>query len=154
MSEKEEHKMDPLLARISRLHHKKARAMFESLNLYRGQPPVLFALWDHDGLSHSELADRMGIKPQTISKMVQRMEQTGFVARKADPDDQRISRVYLTPAGLQVQEAVQKAIGIMERDIFEGFSAEELELLYGFLIRIRDNLIRTTGKDQHNFDQD
>lgn len=149
MDNLEEYKMDPLLAQVSRLHHHKARAMFESIGLYRGQPPALFALWDHDGLTHSELAAELDIKPQTVSKMVQRMEQNGFVVRKPDPNDQRVSHVYLTPVGIQVREALQKAIGSMEHDIFEGFSSTELEILYGFLIRIRDNLIRTTSKNQH-----
>jgi DNA-binding MarR family transcriptional regulator len=81
--------------------------------------------------------------------MVRRMEQAGFVVRKPDADDQRVSRVYLTPMGLQVRDSLQEAIGLMEHDIFEGFSTKEMDQLYGFMIRIRDNLTRTVGKKFH-----
>ena len=42
------------LAHICRMHYARTHALLESLGLYRGQPPLLFALWHQDGLTHSE----------------------------------------------------------------------------------------------------
>ena len=45
-------------ARICKLHHTRAHALLEELGLYRGQPPMLRALWEQEGLTHGELAER------------------------------------------------------------------------------------------------
>ena len=48
------------------------------------------------GITHSELAHRMRVSPETVTNMLQRMEKTGFVERRPGAEDQRVSRVYLT----------------------------------------------------------
>src|SRR5512142_1840211 len=88
--------LDFLLANICHLHRARVHQLFEALGLYQGQPPLLRQLWDQEGLTQSELAARLKVAPATVTKMLQRMEKTGFVQRCTDPEDQRISRVYLT----------------------------------------------------------
>ena len=134
--------MDALLAQVSRLHHHRAHEHLDILGLYRGQPPVLFAPWNQDGLTHSELAEKLEITPATVTRMIQRMEKTGFVQRKPDASDQRISRVYLTEAGRAVHSKLQSVRDRMEVEYFAGFSNEELVMLRRFLLRIYENLAR------------
>jgi DNA-binding MarR family transcriptional regulator len=140
--------VDRLIGEVCRLHHKRAHALLEALGLYRGQPRVLFALWNEEGLTHSDLAEHMRVSAATISKMVQRMEKTGFLVRRADDEDQRISRVYLTDAGRAVRDRVDAAFGQLGQETLAGFSDDECELLRGFLARIRDNLV-TPASLQH-----
>jgi DNA-binding MarR family transcriptional regulator len=137
--------MDFLLAQVSRLHHQRAHELLEGLGLYRGQPPLLYALWEQDGQTHSELAEKLQITPATITRMIQRMEKSGFVQRQPDASDQRISRVYLTEAGRAVRAELQAVWDRMEVESFAGFSAEELIILRGFLQKIRANLTRVTN---------
>jgi DNA-binding MarR family transcriptional regulator len=132
--------VDRLLGEICRMHHSRAHALLEELGLYRGQPRLLFALWKQEGQTHSELAERAHVRPATISKMIQRMEKTGFLERRADEQDQRVSRVYLTEAGHAVQDCVDVAFRQLEAETLAGFSDEECVLLRRFLGRIRDNL--------------
>jgi MarR family transcriptional regulator, organic hydroperoxide resistance regulator len=139
--------IDFLLAQVSRLHHTRVHQLLEGLGLYRGQPRVLHILWDQDGLTHKELAEIMQITPATITRMIQRMEKAGFVQRRPDPADQRISRVYLTEAGRAVQAQVEATWQQMERDDFIGFTPGELEVLRGFLRRIRANLEKAIGEN-------
>jgi DNA-binding MarR family transcriptional regulator len=134
--------MDFLLAQVSRLHHQRAHELLERLGLYRGQPPVLYALWEQEGLTHSELAERLEITPATITRMIQRMEKAGFVQRRSDANDQRISRVYLTDAGRSIRTELQAVWDRMEVEDFTGFNDEELVFLRSFLLRIRENLAR------------
>ncbi len=138
--------LDFMVAQINHLHHARAHQLLEGLGLYRGQPPVLRTLWEKEGLTQSELAERMQIAPATVTKMLQRMEKTGFITRKPDPDDQRVSRVYLTDAGRAVQNEVESVFETMAKDTFAGFSAEETVLLRRFLLQIRDNLETATGE--------
>ena len=134
--------MDFLLAQVARLHHHRAHELFEKLGLYRGQPPVLFILWEQDGLTHGELADKLEITPATVTRMIQRMEKTGFVQRKPDASDQRISRVYLTEAGRAIRAKLQSVWDRMDVENFAGFSDEEKVMLRSFLQRLRENLLQ------------
>lgn len=134
--------MDFLLAQICRLHHARAHTLLEELGLYRGQPPVLHALWEREGLTHSELAARLHVQPATITKMIKRMEKAGFVVRRSDPRDQRVSRVYLTDAGCAIQAKVIQVWCALEEETLDGFSLEERMSLRRFFLQMRENLLR------------
>jgi DNA-binding MarR family transcriptional regulator len=138
--------LDFLLAQVSRLHHARVHQLLEALGLYRGQPRLLFILWDQDGLTHKELAAMMQVTPVTITKMIQRMEKAGFVQRRPDLADQRISRVYLTDAGRAVQAQVEATWQQMELEGFAGFSDDERVTLRRFLQQIRTNLEKAIGE--------
>lgn len=84
---KEPNTLDFALAKVCHLHHHRVEELLEALGLYRGQPPVLFALWQQEGITHSELAERMHNTPATTTKMLQRMESAGFITRRPDPAD-------------------------------------------------------------------
>jgi len=58
----------------------------------------------HDGMSQRDLADKLNLSRPWITKMLQSMEKAGVVTRRADEQDQRVTRVYLTQAG-RVREA-------------------------------------------------
>lgn len=139
--------LDFLLANISHLHRIFADQKFESVGLYRGQPPVLRALWKQEGLTQTELAENLKIAPATVTKMLQRMERTGFIQRRPDEFDQRVTRVYLTEAGRAVKSDLEGIFKTMELETFGNFSGEEQALLHRFLIQIRQNLIRVTGEE-------
>jgi MarR family transcriptional regulator, organic hydroperoxide resistance regulator len=138
--------LDFLLAQVCHQHHFRANALLEAIGLYRGQPPVLFALWEQEGLTHTELAARLHNTPATITKMVQRMEKAGFLQRRPDAGDQRVSRVYLTDAGRAIQARVQAIWDTMETETFAGLTGEERALLRRFLQQIRQNLIKVNGE--------
>jgi DNA-binding MarR family transcriptional regulator len=132
------------------MHHKRAHVLLESLGLYQGQPRLLFALWHKEGLSQSELADQLHVRPATMTKMLQRMAETGFVERRRDQEDQRVWRVYLTEAGREIRQEVRRVWAQLEREALLGFSEEERVVLRRFLTQIRDNLraVAPTGKGQ------
>ncbi len=139
--------LDHLLAQVSRLHHHRAHELFGQLGLYRGQPPVLFALWERDGQTPGELARVARVTPATMTRMVQRMEKAGFVTRKPDAVDQRVSRVHVTRAGRAVRRKLENAWATMEVDSFVGFNASDRATLKSLLLRVRDNLARVIHDD-------
>lgn len=138
--------LDRLLVEICRLHYTRAHALFETIGLYRGQPPLLRILTEQEGLAQRELADLLGVKPATISKMLERMERAGFLERRPDPKDQRVSRVYLTAQGRAVQDQVRGLLSTIAQETFAGLTPEERALLHGFLARVRQNLVQVTGE--------
>jgi len=139
--------LDALLAQVSRLHYARAHELLEAIGLYRGQPPVLHALQEREGLAHTELAERLHVTSATITRMIQRMEKAGFVVRRPDAEDERISRVYLTEAGRAIHTQVGQVLCTMEAETFAGLTEEERVALRGYLLRIRENLMRAVGKE-------
>jgi DNA-binding MarR family transcriptional regulator len=138
-----------LLGQICRLHHARAHTLLDALGLYRGQPRLLHKLEKQEGLTHTELAALLNVTPPTITKMVQRMEQRGFVARREDPEDQRISRVYLTPTGRAVLEDMHQTLQALDEEALVGFTLEERVLLRRLLLQVRQNLLDAVEEDQN-----
>jgi len=147
---KSKYELDFLMANVSHLHYKCAQQRLEAIGLYRGQPAVLHILWENEGMTQTEIAAKLRIKPATMTRMLQRMEKAGFIYRQDDKEDQRVSRVYVTEKGRAVQQRLEDIWKTMEEDTFKGFSGEELGLLKAFLLRIRDNLVKASGETPWN----
>ena len=137
--------LDVLFAQICRLKHARVQSLLEALGLYEGQPALLRSLWDQEGLTHAELARRLRVRPATVTKMIQRMGKAGFVERRPDPSDQRLSRVYLTETGRSVQVEVRQVWRTLEKEAFAGFTGDERMQLRHLFQQIRENLLRMTA---------
>ncbi len=130
-----------MLAQTCKYLRARVHTSLDEIGLYRGQQFVLCALWEREGITHSELASKLHVQPATVTNALKRMEQAGLVVRRHDARDHRVSRVYLTDAGRDIREAVERVWGELEAQTFAGFSAEERARLCDFLCRIRENLV-------------
>jgi len=130
------------LAQTCKLLRTRAHTLFRQVGLHRGQQFVLGVLWRNEGLTQSELARRLHIRPATLTRTLTRMGRAGLVERRPDEEDQRVSRVYLTDAARDVREGVEGAWRALEEQALGGFTPEERALLSRFLLRIRENLVR------------
>ena len=140
--------MGSLLSQICRLEHARAHELLEELGLYRGQHRILSALWEQNGLTHTELSKHSRVRPSTISTTIQRMEKARLVERKHDAEDQRVSRVYLTQAGRALQGDVEQTWRRLEEEVFDGFTLEERVLLRRLFLQMRENLVRVTQRER------
>ena len=131
-----------LVIQVTRQHFTRLHTLMEEIGLYRGQPPMLHMLWKGEGCTQSDLAAHLHVQPATITKMLQRMEHAGFIERRPDPEDQRVSRVYLTAAGRNIEDAVRQRERQAGEELLMGFSPEEQQVLVQFLTRLRDNLLK------------
>ncbi len=134
-----------LLSHVCKAHYGRARALLDDIGLYRGQQFVLCALWDQEGITHSELAEVLHVHPATVTKALKRMERAGFVERRPDPADQRVSRVFLTDAGREIRGAVEGIWADLEEETMAGFSESERKTLERLLERVCENLEAKTG---------
>ena len=140
LSERSAEERGYLLVEVSKLHRAHAHAALEELGLYRGQNFVLTALAEQEGLAQSELAEKLLVRPPTISNSLERMETAGWIERRPDPDDRRVSRVYLTDAGRALQDAVSSLWHDLEAQTFAGLTLEQRDSLSHMLLQIRENL--------------
>ncbi|MBM4457329.1 MAG: MarR family transcriptional regulator [Chloroflexi bacterium] len=137
--------LDFLLGQVCRLHYARAQVLLDEIGLYRGQPPLLYILHEQQGLTHTELASHLQVTPATVTKMLQRLERAGFVQRRPDAADQRVSRVYLTDAGLAIQGQAATALRRLADETFAEFTLEERVVLRRLMLQMRDNLGRALG---------
>ena len=136
--------MGYLVARICRCHRKAVHSELEKVGLHAGQEMFMNCLWEKEGMTQSELVDELGVQPATVSKMLSRIENAGWVTKMKDETDSRVSRVHLTAEGRQLQGPVQAAWQRAENRVLENFTVEEKVLLRRFLMQILDNLSRET----------
>ena len=78
-----------------------------------GQWAVLLFLWARDGMSQAELSRVVAIEPPTMVRTIDRMVRDGLVTRASDPDDGRLTRIYLTERGRSLRdELIPNAIAV------------------------------------------
>ena len=107
------------------------------------QVPMLHLLGKKEGLSQRQISEEMKIKPPTVAVSIKRMEKSGLIIRRADEKDQRMSRIYLSPKGRELNENVQKMVEDSENAIFRGFSESEICLMKRFFKQMIENLEQT-----------
>jgi len=80
------------------------RPMLDALGVTYPQYLVLSALWEADGQSVGAIADRLALESSTVTPLVKRLELSGFVGRRRNPDDERQVIVTLTAKGRDLQQ--------------------------------------------------
>jgi DNA-binding MarR family transcriptional regulator len=133
-----------LLVQAAKEHRGCVEDSFSELGVRVGQDMVLLRLWGENGLSPTELANRLRVEPATVSKVLNRMEKAELVTRQRDPEDARSFKVYLTDRGKSLQEPLRNRWKQIEDQMLEGFTSEERTFLRRALSKSRDNLSRDT----------
>lgn len=115
------------------------RSLGES-GLYAGQDGVVLMLAEEDGMTPGQLALRLGVKAPTMTRTIGRMEAQGFVERRADGIDGRLTKVYLTAAGRQSVEQIGRSVSQCAALAVRGFSDKEVRTLLKLLRAVEHNL--------------
>ena len=94
----------------AKLHFKNMMATMAGGRTHPGQAMCLRLLSVNDGATQRDVARMLHVAPPTVSKMLSTMEKAGLVERRADEADQRLTRVYLTPAGRERSDEMGVAV--------------------------------------------
>jgi DNA-binding MarR family transcriptional regulator len=130
--------VDLILA--SRAHRLWAENTLQKIGLRAGQEMILLQLLAEEGISQTNIAERLSLTQPTICVMLRRMEQSGLVERQVDQDDARASKVYLTDKGRALEEDLLQAWSDLERQTLSGLNQAEKVELHRLLSKIRTNL--------------
>jgi DNA-binding MarR family transcriptional regulator len=114
---------------------------------YAGQDQVMLALNEEDGQTPGQLAARLGVRPPTITKTINRLQAQGFLDKKASDTDARQAHVFLTDAGRDAMLAIQKTLRKTEKQALKGLDKKEQKSLAKLLSRIEANLSATPPID-------
>jgi DNA-binding MarR family transcriptional regulator len=130
------------LAQLCKAHRGRAEALLNDIGLHTGQEILLMHLWRSDGCMQTDLVDELCVQPATITKSLDRLEAAGFVQRRADADDRRVSRIHLTPAGRALEKQVDAVWSQLEQESFDTLTRDERDALRRLLAKARENLAR------------
>ena len=116
---------------------------FRSCGLFNGHPKILFWLCREAGLTQRELAQRMHISAATLSVSVRRMEAAGLVLRRPDEKDARLTRLYLTEKGEELDRRCRKGREFLINTLYADFSDSDVQTLSSLLTRMTQSLERS-----------
>ena len=102
---------------------------------------LLVHLSRHDGCTHRELAQHMGIEAATLVKQVDHMEQEGLLKRCGSETDRRVKHLQLSAAGKKAVEHIRSNAAELRREILAGSSKEDIGIALGVLQNIHTTLI-------------
>jgi len=132
--------MSEALFRAARVHRIMAGGLLRGTGLYAGQELLMMQLWERGEQRQADLIKTLGLDPSTVTKMLQRLEQSGFVTRKPSPRDRRAVVVSATRAGRALRDQVRQAWRDLEQATAGGFTKAEFDQAMRVLNRIETNL--------------
>jgi len=119
-------------------------SLLKSLDVTYTQYLVLLVLWEEDGPTVKALGERLSLDSGTLTPLLRRLEEAGYVHRVRAERDQRCMHVYLTEHGRGVRPDVHD----VRRCVFEatGLNFDELKDLQGRLETLRSALDSTAQR--------
>ncbi len=131
---------------IARIHQLAGRIFTRMLKehgideLNPAQGRIMFVLWRHDEIPIYELAKRTSLGKSTLTSMLNRLENTGFIKRIHSKDDRRTILIKRTEKDKAFQDLYVAVSQQMTKLFYNGFSKNEIERFEEYLKRILDNL--------------
>src|SRR5690348_12040894 len=110
------------------------------LGLTRAQCKVLGYLARNEGINQAGLADLLEIRPMTLVRQIDRMEETGWVERRPDPADRRARRLYLTGKARPILGRIWKVATETREEALTRLTSGEREQLIDMLHRVHATL--------------
>jgi DNA-binding MarR family transcriptional regulator len=129
-----------LLQSAARLSRTALASRLNGHGLYPGQDQIMLALADEDGQTPGQLALRMGVRPPTITKTINRLQSQGFLAKQASEQDGRQAHVFLTDNARDAIRAIEKSVRKTQKLALKGLDKKEQKTLTKLLRRIEANL--------------
>jgi DNA-binding MarR family transcriptional regulator len=113
------------------------------LNITRSQWWVLSGVSRHgdEGITQTELASVLDLGKVALGGLIDRLEERGFVERRADESDRRINRVFLTRKGESILDRMSHIGMDMNSKVMKGISLKRQHFLAEVLHDMKANLI-------------
>lgn len=129
----------PLLD-VTRLMRKHFDRRAEPLGLTRAQWRCLKSIYRQPAISQKALAEFLEMEAIPIGRVIDRLQQAGFVERRADPNDRRVWRLHVTDKASGVIDDMEIIAAGLRDDALIGIGDAELAACVDVLERIKQNL--------------
>lgn len=122
-------------------YQKQMHDSLADLHLSLGQPKILDFLYENNGCMQKIIALGCQLEPASVTSILAKTEQDGYVERKNEDGNRRSLYVYLTDSGRQAAEKVRSAMEAMEKTALAKLSIDEQETLIYLLKKVNVGLL-------------
>jgi DNA-binding MarR family transcriptional regulator len=138
-----------LLAEVNRMARKEFDRRVRYLGLTRAQWLFLFFLGRQPGATQSDLAEMLQMEKISVSRQARRLEDAGWIRRRAHRHDGRAYRLQLTPRAARIAAKLDGHAQDLRADYLRGLSAPRQAALVDALTLIKGNLLRLGHAARH-----
>lgn len=119
------------------------KPILEALGVTYTQWIAIVALWEDDNISVKQLGEKLFLESNTLTPILKKLEELGYLRRQRDPADERQVIVSLTEEGKRLREKGA------QRDLVAatGLAPEEFERTQKTIAKLRDSLLKHTHPD-------
>lgn len=129
--------------------NRKLRALVDqrarNMGLTLSRARLLMQLAKADGPIQTDLAGLLDIEQPTLVRLLDGLERTGMIERRAAEGDRRARRVFLTPVARAQAEDILAFLTELRADVLDGVDREELEIALRVLSRMSRNIAVNRG---------
>lgn len=141
------------LSLISDSHRMFASALYrrlkaEGIPLTRSQWRTLTHLKLQDGLSQSELAERLWMEKAPLGTLLDKLEAAGLIERRSAPHDRRVRLVYVTPKAEPLLPLIEQQISQLRDNALQGLSTDEQAEFTRLLSKVHGNMLEIRQRDR------
>lgn len=135
-----------IISQIAKIRERLNRLIVEDLRQHNiegivtSHGDILSALFKYPELSMQETADLIGRDKSTVTTLVDKLIDAGFVEKRQDTTDKRVAFIRLTETGQALKPAFQEISTTLLARIYAGFTEPEKETLVTLLTRIQENI--------------
>lgn len=129
-----------LLHDAARLIRKRFEARGSRYGLSAAQWRLLVRVVKDEGVAQARLAELLEIEPISVSRLIDRMEEAGWIERRQDLSDRRVRMIFPTPKSREAFAAVKGIAGEVYDEAMAGLPPEVRRTLIQGLIAIVENL--------------
>ena len=129
-----------LIYEVSRLLRRNFDLRVQSLGLTQAQWRALAHIAHNEGCNQITLAEILEIKPITLSRLLDRLQTAGWIERRADPDDRRAIRLYISETARPLLAKMGELALKTRAQALTGMSEDEHRQLFTLLKKMKKNL--------------
>ena len=133
------------VARLLRTYADHEAAQF---GMNRAKWAVLARLERFEGLKQAELADMLDLQPISLTRLLDSLCDSGLIERRADPDDRRAKRLFLTTAARPLLDRLSELGEDLMETALAGLDGDQQKTLLAGLSTIKENLRQQVQKRQ------
>ena len=89
-----------------------------------------------EGTPSTQLGPNMGMESTSLSRSLNKLEESGYITRKPDPKDKRKSIIHLTKSGLEGREVAKEIVLDFNNKVFSHFDKSEMNTFFKILKKI------------------
>lgn len=96
---------------------------------------------NNSGLTQKELAERLAVRPSSITSMLDTLEREGLVWRQTDAKDKRVKHIFLTNEGEALSNRFLEQLYQLNAEFFKNFTIQDKTTFWTYVCKIKSNML-------------